>query len=87
MAGWNPNVWGPHPKHAILPAVMVLGIIGWIASANRQPIDSPTATRVTALKPVENGPPAIDHAAIPIEARYGVPSDRTMHLWTGRGGW
>lgn len=82
MATWNSRVWGPHPKYAIGPVLAVLGIVGWLAYKNPQPVEIPSAIAVTALKPVEGTASAPASATLPVEVLYGVPTARTMHLWT-----
>jgi hypothetical protein len=73
------STWGPHPKYAILPLVLVLGVVGWVAAKNPGPIAAPTAQKVTAMKPTE-GSPAVNQE-LPTEVLYGVPTERTLHLW------
>lgn len=81
MTAYRGNIWGPHPKHAILPLLLVLGAVGWVAYKNFESVQSFTATKVTAMKPVEGAEAAVDE--LPIEVRYGVPTERTLHLWPG----
>ena len=83
MSRWNSRVWGPHPKYAILPALCVLGVVGWLAYRYPEPIDSPRATAVTTMKPVEGTASAPVSATLPMEVLYGVPTVETMHLWPG----
>jgi hypothetical protein len=73
------NIWGPHPKYAILPVILVLGVIGWLAAENPGPIERPAAQPVTAMKPIVGTEAAAQ--PMPIEVRYGVPTERTLHLW------
>ena len=79
MTAYRGHAWGPHPKHALLPLVLVLGVVGWVAYKNPEPVQSSTATKVTAMKPVEGGEVAAK--GLPIEVRYGVPTGQTVHLW------
>jgi len=74
------NIWGPHPKYAILPVILVLGVIGWLATENPGPIERPAAQTVMAMKPIEGTEAAAQ--PLPIEVRYGVPTERTLHLWS-----
>lgn len=81
MTSYRGNNWGPHPKHALLPLLLVLGVVGWVAYKNPGSLQSSTATKVTAMKPVEGGETAVNE--LPIEVRYGVPTEQTLHLWPG----
>ena len=81
MTSYRANNWGPHPKHALLPLLLVLGVVGWVAYKNPEPLQSSTATKVTAMKPVEGGEAVVNE--LPIEVRYGVPTEQTLHLWPG----
>lgn len=74
------SIWGPHPKYAILPVMLVLGVIGWVAAKNPGPIERPATQKVTAMKPIEGAEAAAQ--PLPIEVRYGVPTERTLHLWS-----
>lgn len=79
MSNHLAGVWGPHPKYAVLPVLLVMGVVGWVAAKNPGPIAVPTAQKVTAMKPVE-GTQAITQE-LPTEVLYGVPTERTLHLW------
>lgn len=83
MFSWDSSVWGPHPKYAVVPVLAVLAVVAWVAANNPGPIDMPTGTPVTVMKPVEGADLAPPPGAMPIEVRYGVPTERTLHLWTG----
>jgi hypothetical protein len=75
------STWGPHPIHALLPAVVMLAFSGWVWFANRGPLPAlPVA--VVALRPVDGTAAATE---MPIEVRYGVPTERTLHLWAPAG--
>lgn len=80
MTAYWGTTWGPHPKYALLPLLLVLGVVGWVAYKNPEAFQSSTATRVTAMKPVEGGEAAVSE--MPIAVRYGVPTEQTVHLWT-----
>jgi hypothetical protein len=60
---------------------LVLGVVGWVAAKNPGPIAAPTAQKVTAMKPIEGSPVATQE--LPMEVVYGVPTERTLHLWPG----
>jgi hypothetical protein len=79
MGNHQADIWGPHPKHAILPMLLVLGVVGWVAYKNPGPIQASTAQQVTVMKPIEGA--ATGAQGMPIEALYGVPTERTVHLW------
>lgn len=71
--------WGPHPAYALLPVLAIIGVSGWVWFANRGPLPDAARVAVTAMKPL--GGAAADPAEMPIEVRYGVPTERTLHLW------
>ena len=50
-------------------------------ATNDEPAPTLAIEEVVAMKPVEgeSGPPAF--TKMPIETLYGVPSERTKHLW------
>lgn len=86
---------GPHPKYAVLPVLLVLALLGWVAANNPAPVASPDAVTVVAMRPVDGGaeapaaaasqtPSPITAAGLPIEVLYGVPSAATMDLWAPR---
>ena len=79
MAESTRGFWGPHPKYAILPVSAVLSVIAWVAIQNTDPIANPTAQQITVMKPIDGI--AVGAPQMPIEARYGVPTERTLHLW------
>ena len=79
MDPYRGSIWGPHPKHAILPVLLVLGVVGWVAYKNPGPIQASTAQQVTVMKPIEGT--VMGAQEMPIEALYGVPTERTVHLW------
>jgi len=82
MSSWNSNVWGPHPKHAVVPAIAVLAVVAWVAAKNPGPLQASTGgTPVTVMKPVEGATVALPRAEMPVEVRYGVPSQKNLHLW------
>lgn len=81
MFSWESSVWGPHPKYAVVPVLAVIAVVGWVAANNPGSIEVPTGTPVVVMKPVEGTDLAPPSADMPIEVRYGVPSERTLHLW------
>ena len=87
--------WGPPPHWALIPLVAVSVVLGGVAARQSKEGDDPVA--VTVLKPVapetpdaslvestvDNGSPAAEGPVrMPIEVRYGVPSPRTVRLWS-----
>ena len=72
------RTWGPEPLFAVIPAFAAFGAAGWIwlATADAQ---RPSEVRVTALRPTA-APDA--SPSVPIEVSYGVPDEKTMHLWS-----
>lgn len=78
--------WGPRPRWALLPAAAVVAALGW--TDRPIPAGRPAApVAVTALKPAADAIPAADGTGLladgmPIEVAYGVPSSRTIGLWT-----
>ena len=100
MATFPTGFFGPHPKYAVVPVLLTLGMLGWIAANNPAPVASADALTVVAMKPVEGAgdaapaasptpvspaPVTLGSAEIPVEVLYGVPSARTMHLWSPQG--
>jgi hypothetical protein len=81
MFAWDSSVLGPHPKYAIVPVLAVLAVVGWVAAKNPGPVEVPAGTWVTAMKPVEGSDTAPPSPELPIEVRYGVPTEKTLHLW------
>lgn len=75
--------FGPHPKYAVLPACILLALVGWGISRSSA---GPNARTVVAMKPVAGDEqpvpaPPLATSGLPIEVIYGVPSGRTQHLW------
>ena len=79
MGNYRADIWGPHPKYAVLPVLLVLGVVGWVAAKNPGPIAAPTAQKVTVMKPIAGA--QADTQELPTEVLYGVPTERTLHLW------
>lgn len=89
MVHFPSGFWGPRPRWAIAPLVVVMAVLGWVVS--RPDADGPGPLAVTALKPLppgsvtEAGDEATSMAGriggMPIEVRYGVPSPRTARYW------
>lgn len=68
-------------RYALLPITAVTCFLLGLATTLREPAPTLALDEVVAMKPVEGeeNPPAF--AKMPIEALYGVPSERTKHLW------
>jgi hypothetical protein len=68
-------------RHALLPITAVACFLLGLATTLREPAPTLALDEVVAMKPVEGeeNPPAF--TKMPIEALYGVPSERTKHLW------
>jgi len=64
-----------------VPVLAVLAVVGWVAVKSPGPVEVQTGTPVTVMKPVEGTDLAPPSADMPIEVRYGVPSEGTLHLW------
>lgn len=79
--GFFPSeTWGPRPTWALLP-LLAAGAVALLAG--RAGIAGGATERVTALKPVAGGEDAVPLAGtMPIEVAYGVPTARTIALWT-----
>lgn len=95
MSGLPSGFWGPPPHWALIPLVAVGLVLGGVAARQSREGNEPVA--VTVMKPVApdspdaslveaiagNGSPAADGPVkMPIEVRYGVPSPRTVRLWS-----
>jgi hypothetical protein len=90
MARLTPAFFGPHPRHAVVPVLLVLVLLGWIAAHDPAAEGSGDANAVVATTPSTGGddapggqtpPSAAGTTDVPVEALYGVPSSRIMHLW------
>lgn len=79
MHSSSSSTWGLRPAYAVAPAIAAFGIAAWVWSASRDSQPAPSAVAVTALKPVDGE--LAPTAPLPIEVVYGVPSERTLHLW------
>ena len=94
-----PGLPGPHPKYAVVPALLVLGLLGWVAANNPAPSAVAASVAVVAMKPIEgrdevpaaSDSPAADQARVirttaglPVDLLYGVPSAAAMDLWSPR---
>lgn len=68
-------------RYALLPVTAVACFLLGLATTLREPTPTLALDEVVAMKPVEGeeNPPAF--GKMPIEALYGVPSERTKHLW------
>jgi hypothetical protein len=42
MDDYQAGIWSPHPKYAVLPVLLVMGVVGWVAAKN--PTTSPIAS-------------------------------------------
>lgn len=69
-------------RHAITPVVGVLCFLAGLATTMIKPIPTLAVGEVVAMKPVEGGEGAAVFTKMPIEVLYGVPSERTEHLWS-----
>ena len=79
--GFFPSeTWGPRPSWALLPSLAAMAVAVLVSRAEAP---GGTSARVTALKPVADGDdPGLLAGGMPIEVAYGVPSARTIRLWT-----
>lgn len=68
-------------RYALLPIAAIACFLFGLATSLREPAPTLAIDEVVAMKPVEGeeNPPAF--TKVPIEALYGVPSERTKHLW------
>jgi len=76
---------GPHLKYAMVPLAAVLGLMAGIATTLQTPAETCPANQVVAMKPIEGSDAQVGFAATPIEVLYGVPTERTIHLWPKAG--
>lgn len=79
MHASNRPTWGPSPMYAVVPVILAVGLAASVWAANGEPLPSPSGVAVTVLKPVHGAVAAVD--TLPIDVVYGVPSERTIHLW------
>jgi hypothetical protein len=85
MARFPSGFWGPRPQWALLPVLVMAGIVvsvarGPVVVTARRPIDTDAPADLSPKEAGDSSP-----ADMPIEVRYGVPSPRTAGLWSGRG--
>lgn len=68
-------------RYAFIPTLGVACFLLGLATSLRELTPTLALDEVVAMKPVEGeeNPPAF--TKMPIEALYGVPSERTKHLW------
>ena len=68
-------------RYAIVPIIGVLCFLAGLATTLLEPAPTLAIQEVVAMKPVEGEEKPAAFAKMPIEALYGVPSERTKHLW------
>jgi hypothetical protein len=69
-------------KHAITPVVGVLCFLAGLATTMIEPTPTLAVDEVVVMKPIEGSDGAPVFPKMPIELLYGVPSERTEHLWS-----
>lgn len=69
-------------RHALVPLIAVVCFLLGLATTLREPTPTLALNEVVAMKPVEGGDGQPVFTKMPIEALYGVPSERTQHLWS-----
>jgi hypothetical protein len=71
-----PGLPGPHPKYAVVPVLLVFGLLGWVAANNPAPSAAAAdVVAVVAMKPIEGRdevPAASDSPAAPDADRARV---------------
>lgn len=55
--------FGPHPKHALLPVLAVVGFCGWLYLQHRDLELVPAGAAVTVMRPVADAADEVDEAA------------------------
>ncbi len=42
MGDYQAGIWGPHPRCGVLPVLLVMGVVGWVAAKTpvTRPMDS-----------------------------------------------
>jgi hypothetical protein len=68
-------------RHALVPVTAVVCFLLGLATSQREPTPTLALNEVVAMKPVEGSDGQPVFPKMPIEALYGVPSERTQHLW------
>lgn len=68
-------------RHALVPIAAVACFLLGLVTSLREPTPTLALDEVVAMKPVEGEDQPPSFANMPIEALYGVPSERTKHLW------
>jgi hypothetical protein len=67
-------------RYAMIPIIGFLCLLASLASMAIKPVPTLALDEVVAMKPIE-GEAAPVFPKMPIEVLYGVPSERTEHLW------
>jgi hypothetical protein len=68
-------------RYASIPALGIACFLIGLATSLREPTPTLAIDEVVAMKPVEGEDQPPVFAKMPIEALYGVLSERTKHLW------
>ena len=71
-------------RYALMPIIGVLCFLAGLATTLLEPAPTLAIDEVVAMKPVEGSDGTPVFTKMPIEALYGVPSERTQHLWSPR---
>ena len=69
-------------RHALVPLTAVACFLLGLATSLREPTPTLALNEVVAMKPAEGDDGQPVFIKMPIEALYGVPSERTQHLWS-----
>jgi hypothetical protein len=69
-------------RHALVPITAVVCFLLGLATTLREPAPTLAINEVVTMKPVEGSDGQPVFPKMPIEALYGVPSERTQHLWS-----
>lgn len=69
-------------RNALMPIIGVLCFLAGLTTALLEPAPTLAIDEVVAMKPVEGSDGTHAFTKMPIEALYGVPSERTEHLWS-----
>ena len=69
-------------RDAVTPIIGVLCFLAGLGTTLLEPTPTLAVDEVVVMKPVDGSDGSPVFTKMPIEALYGVPSERTQHLWS-----
>jgi hypothetical protein len=85
-----PGLLGPHPKYAVVPVLLVFGLLGWVAANNPAPSAAASvadSVAVMAMKPIEgrDEAPAAPEVPAASDSPAASDADRARMIRTAAG--